>query len=171
MNSAQSHFHSRFGMRRLLFRNGDSMEDPDPCCDKVQVQSRDAFFKFRQFFIDAARERFPKTCSLCGRKYPNLPDYIRSTHAKAHSMEDYRGAMRKPFTMIYRHCACGNTLALALTGPDCSFLDQFWEAMSLEAELTGKSVREVVSDFASHRLSLPNRQYGATRGRGGTWRA
>ena len=125
------------------------MEDTGPCCDKVQVQSRDAFFKFRQFFIDAARERFPKTCSLCGRKYPNLPDYIRSTHAKAHSMEDYRGAMRKPFTMIYRHCACGNTLALALTGPDCSFLDQFWEAMSLEAELTGKSVREVVSDFVS----------------------
>jgi hypothetical protein len=127
------------------------MEDPDPCCDKVQVESRGALRKFRQFFVDAgaARNRFPKTCSLCGKQYPNLVEYIRSTHAKGHGMEDYRGAMGKPYTMIYRHCSCGNTLALALTGDDCLFLDQFWEAISLEAQLSGRSVREVVSDFVS----------------------
>jgi hypothetical protein len=78
-----------------------------------------------------------------------MADYIRSTHAKGHSMEDYRGAMGKPFTMIYRHCACGNTLVLALTGEDCFFLDQFWEAISLQAQLSGRSVREMVSDFVS----------------------
>jgi hypothetical protein len=117
----------------------------------VQLQGNNAFLKFRQFFVEAGAEgkRFPKTCSLCGKKYLNLADYVRSTHTKGHSMEDYRGAMGKPFTMIYRHCSCGNTLALALTGDDCSFLDQFWQAISLEAQLSGRSVREVVSEFVS----------------------
>jgi len=64
-------------------------------------------------------------------------------------MEDYREAMGKPFTMIHRHCDCGNTLALVFTGEDCVFLDQFWKTISLEAERSAKSVREVVSDFVS----------------------
>ena len=127
------------------------MEDPGTCYENVQIQGKKALLKFSRFFMDAgaAGKRFPKTCSLCGRKYSNLADYIRSTHIKGHSMENYRSAMSKPFTMIYRHCSCGNTLALALTGDDCLFLDQFWEAISLEAQLSGRSVREVVSDFIS----------------------
>jgi len=122
-----------------------------PSCSKVQVESKDAFLKFIRLFMDAgaAEKRFPRTCTLCGRKYHNLAHYISSTHARGHSMEDYRGAMGKPFTMIHRHCACGNTLALAFTGEDCLFLDQFWETISLEAERSAKSVREVVSDFVS----------------------
>ena len=127
------------------------MEESDPCYDKVEVESRGAFLKFLQFFMDVGTtsKRFPKSCSLCGRRYPNLADYIRSTHAKGHGLEDYRGAMGKPFTMIYRHCACGNTLALALTGEDCFFLDQFWEAISLEAQLSGKSVASSAHRHAS----------------------
>src|SRR5574340_913161 len=99
------------------------MEELDPWYDKVQVESRDTFLKFLQFFMDvgAAPKRFPRSCSLCGTKYSNPADYIRFTHAKGHSMENYERAMGKPFTMIYRHCACGNTLALALTGEDCFF--------------------------------------------------
>jgi hypothetical protein len=127
------------------------MEELDPCCNTVHIEDRRALRTFLQSFIDAGAEskRFPKSCSLCGRKYSNMADYIHSTHAKGHSLEDYRRTMGKPFTMIYRHCACGNTLALALTGADCFFLDQFWEAISLEAQLSGRSVREVVSDFVS----------------------
>jgi hypothetical protein len=123
----------------------------DPFRNKVQIEIKDAFVKFIRFFMDAgaAKKRFPRTCSLCGRQYHDLAYYIRSTHARGHSMEDYRGAMGKPFTMIHRHCDCGNTLALAFTGEDCLFLDQFWETISLEAERSAKSVREVVSDFVS----------------------
>jgi hypothetical protein len=127
------------------------MEDLGNCHDKVRVEGKNALLKFRKFFMDAgaAGNRFPKKCSLCGRKYSSLADYIRYTHTKGHSMENYRSAMGKPFTMIYRHCACGNTLALGLTGADCLFLDDFWEAISSEAHLSGRSVREVVSDFIS----------------------
>ena len=122
-----------------------------PCCDKVQLEGKDAFLKFIRFFMDvaAAEKRFPRTCSLCGRKYHNLAHYISSTHARGYSIEDYREAMGKPFTMMHRHCDCGNTLALALTGEDCLFLDQFWETIASEAERSAKSVREVVSDFVS----------------------
>ncbi len=64
-------------------------------------------------------------------------------------MEDYREAMGKPFTMIHRHCACGNTLALVFTGEDCLFLDEFWKTIGSEAETSAKSVREVVSNFVA----------------------
>jgi hypothetical protein len=127
------------------------LDQMDPFRNKVQIEIKDAFVKFIRFFMNAgaAKKRFPRTCSLCGRQFHDLAYYIRSTHARGHSMEDYRGATGKPFTMIHRHCDCGNTLALAFTGEDCLFLDQFWETISLEAERSAKSVREVVSDFVS----------------------
>jgi hypothetical protein len=56
--------------------------------------------------------------------------------------------MLSPFTMMYRHCMCGNTLVLTLTDETSPWIDDFWEMLKEEAERTGKTIRTVVAEFS-----------------------
>jgi hypothetical protein len=50
--------------------------------------------------------------------------------------------------MLYRHCTCGNTLVLSLTEKIFPELNAFWEMLQKEASESGRSLKEVVADFA-----------------------
>jgi len=138
-----------FGPHRLT--DGNLMEEVNSCQEESKTESEKPFLNFMRSFAeaDAKSNLFPKSCSVCGRKYSSLADFIRRTHARGHCMEDCRGTMGRVFTMIYRHCDCGNTLVLALSGDAFSFLDSFWEMFSKAARQSGRPLRDLVMDFVS----------------------
>jgi len=98
--------------------------------------------------IDAHPALFPKECRTCGRVFKTFADYLRETKPKGHVLEDCSDVMRRTYTMMYRHCPCGNTLVLSVTGDVMPELDDFWGAVAQEAETEGRTVREVVKTFS-----------------------
>lgn len=90
---------------------------------------------------------FPKPCRACGRKFESISDYLCYTSPKGHSMEDASSVMQMQFTMMYRHCACGNTLVLTFTEAIFPQLENLWSMLQQEAESTGKSLQDVVLAF------------------------
>jgi len=90
---------------------------------------------------------FPKKCRACERVFESYAQYLRQTTPKRHVMEDCSDVMRKPYTMLYRHCLCGNTLVLSLTEESFPLLDELWAALRAEAGQTGKPLESVVSEF------------------------
>ncbi len=91
---------------------------------------------------------FPKYCRTCGRKYNDFVDYVVGTVAKAHCLEDCSEVMGRPFTMMYRHCRCGNTLVLTITDEEMPSLDDFWEAVARTSEACQKPRKSILLDFA-----------------------
>ncbi|MCA1960052.1 MAG: hypothetical protein LDL33_04575 [Desulfomonile sp.] len=98
--------------------------------------------------IDAHAALFPKECRTCGRVFQSFADYLRETKPKGHVLEDCSDVMRKTYTMMYRHCPCGNTLVLSVTGEIMPELEDFWTAVREEAETEERSIREVVKAFS-----------------------
>jgi hypothetical protein len=98
--------------------------------------------------INTTEKLFPKTCRTCGKVFPSFGNYLVDTIPKAHSFEDCAEVMGSPFTMIYRHCACGNTLVLTLTLENFPRLDELWAMLHEEAELQGEPLQKVIAAFA-----------------------
>ncbi len=116
-------------------------------CDDVQYHAR--FLEFLKLLasLEENDKLFPKECRVCGRSYRRLSSYVRHTYPKAHMMEDCADVMKKPFTMMYRHCSCGNTLVLTLTEDVFPKLDRLWAMLGREAESTGDPLKTVVTEF------------------------
>jgi hypothetical protein len=120
------------------------------------------FLDFFRLFaeIDEVESLFPKECRVCRTTFAGMAEYCCATHPKGHCFEDCRGMNAAPFMMVYRHCPCGNTLVLTLTEKAFPSLNAFWEMLHHEAEESGRSLKEVVADFADqcdcYLLSLNN---------------
>lgn len=123
----------------------------------------DCFLEFFELFseVDEVETLFPKECRVCGTTFAGMAEYCCATMPKGHCFEDCRGMnATTPFMMVYRHCTCGNTLVMTLTEKAFPDLDAFWEMLHEEAEKSGRSLKEVVEDFADqcdcYLLSLNN---------------
>jgi hypothetical protein len=97
--------------------------------------------------LERNEKLFPKKCMTCTTVFPGLSSYIRDTVPKEHVLEDCKRVMRKPYTMMYRHCGCGNTLILTLTEDILPDLDSMWEMLNRVAAEDDKPLREVVRTF------------------------
>jgi hypothetical protein len=108
------------------------------------------FLEFLRLFlaINDDGKLFPKECRTCGRTFTSLANYLWSTVAKVHCLEDAEPIMGRPFTMTYRHCGCGNTLVLTFTDETYPLLGALWAMLRQEAEQRGRPLKEVVRDFA-----------------------
>jgi hypothetical protein len=108
--------------------------------------------KFIDDFIALHRNEalFPKGCRSCGEEFRTLSEYLCLTVPKGHVFEDYSKIMKKPYTMVYRHCICGNTLVLVLTEDVFPDLNKFWSNMRDVAEEKGIPLKDVVDCFVSH---------------------
>ncbi len=109
--------------------------------------------KFREFIILLStiqdnQKLFPKLCRTCNRSFNSLSDYLCGTKPKGHSLEDCSQVMKKPYTMIYRHCRCGNTLVLTITEDIFPGLQDFWIMIKHEAEVSGREMKEIIAEFA-----------------------
>jgi len=62
--------------------------------------------------------------------------------------EDCKEVMGKPFTMVYRHCPCGNTLVLTLTEENFPSLDRMWAMLHAEATKSGIPLEALVKEFS-----------------------
>ncbi|MDQ7784037.1 MAG: hypothetical protein RDU20_14230 [Desulfomonilaceae bacterium] len=107
------------------------------------------FLKFIELFvpIDTHEKLFPKECRTCGRTYGSLSEYLLRTVAKGHTLDNAEEVMGEPFTMTYRHCACGNTLVLTFTAETYPVLGELWSMLGEEARSAGKPLNEAVMDF------------------------
>ena len=92
---------------------------------------------------------FPKTCRVCGHQFDSFKILIRDTEPKGHVFEDCEEVMNRPYTMVYRHCPCSNTLVVTLTAETFPPLVRFWPMLRQEAERSGKSLTAVVRDFST----------------------
>jgi hypothetical protein len=124
----------------------------------VETQSRrndesECNEQFREFItllstIQNHSKLFPKQCRTCNSSFNSLSDYICGTKPKGHSLEDCSEVMKKPYTMIYRHCRCGNTLVLTITDAIFPRLQDFWTMIQHEAEVSGREMKEIIAEFA-----------------------
>jgi hypothetical protein len=119
--------------------------------EELHGECDDFFWKpIKLFFdIDEHDQLFPKVCRTCGKSFGSLSEYLYATTPKGHSFEDCHEVMGKPFTMIYRHCLCGNTLVLTLTEEVFPMLDLFWSILKEEAETSGRPLKEIVTEFSA----------------------
>lgn len=126
------------------------MEQPDLCQELTEGEYNPRFLEFIKLLvsIDTSDKLFPKECRACGKRFRSLSEYLCTTLPKAHTFEDCREVMRKPFTMVYRHCTCGNTLVLSLNEEILSGLNEFWTMLEREAAETGRPLLTVVTEFA-----------------------
>ena len=117
---------------------------------ETDLECNPKYRKFIRLFqeIDKHEKLFPKACNTCGRSFRTYSQYISETVPKGHVLEDCKEVMSTPFTMIYRHCMCGNTLVLTLTEETSPWLDELWEVLNEEAERTGAPIRTVTAEFA-----------------------
>jgi len=106
--------------------------------------------RFMELFarIGDHEKLFPKYCKTCGKSYNSFEDYVLDTVAKAHCLEDCSDVMGRPYTMMYRHCGCGNTLVLSITDEELPVLEDFWAAVARNSEASGRSPKSIVLDFA-----------------------
>ena len=127
------------------------MADHSSSTKKIDSEYNPAYGKFIRLFkeIEKNERLFPKECKTCGKMFGTYSQFIDETVPKGHVMEDCADVMKTPFTMMYRHCMCGNTLVLTLTEETASWLDELWEMLNEEAERTGKPIRTVVAEFTA----------------------
>ncbi|HMK37350.1 MAG TPA: hypothetical protein VK463_19910 [Desulfomonilaceae bacterium] len=107
------------------------------------------FLEFIKLFDRIGKDErlFPKRCNTCGAEYHSFSEYLQGTTVLGHGLEDVKNVMHAPHTMQYRNCSCGSTLVLPLTADTYPELDRFWNMLQQEAGNTGRTLREVVSDF------------------------
>jgi len=56
--------------------------------------------------------------------------------------------MKTSYTMVYRHCSCGNTLVIVLTEQIFPALNDFWSIVRDLSEQEGIPVNMLVEKFA-----------------------
>ncbi len=124
------------------------MQDPN-CLEETHIQYDKRFLEFIRLLAEIGKDDklFPKDCRTCGTQYHSFPQYLCGTTPKGHSFEDGSEVMHRPFTMIYRHCPCGNTLVLTLTRETFPLLDEMWAMLKQVAQDRGQSLQQVVSQF------------------------
>jgi hypothetical protein len=124
------------------------MQDPT-CIEEEHGEYDERFLEFIKLVAAIGKDEklFPKDCRTCGTKYDSFPQYLCATTPKGHTLEDGSDVMNRPFTMVYRHCPCGNTLVLTLTQETFPVLDQMWAMLKLVAEERDQTLQEVVSQF------------------------
>jgi hypothetical protein len=124
--------------------------------EQVEERSEGKGFNYNERFLEFIKlfgqigsdsRIFPKTCHTCGTVFRSFPEYIHKTSPTAHCLEEYGTAMDANFTMQYRNCQCGSTLIIGFTKKTYPLLDRFWEMIGKESKVTGKPVREVVTEF------------------------
>ncbi len=125
------------------------MEDHAFCPEAGEGEYNPRFLEFIELLmrINTSDALFPKECRACGKRFRSLSEYVCTTAPKAHTFEDCHEVMHKPFTMVYRHCTCGNTLVLSLTEQNFPHLKDFWTMLQREAEETGRPLHAVVTEF------------------------
>ncbi len=113
------------------------------------VKSR--FLEFIKRFADIHDDErlFPKHCRSCGQEYISFEEYLCHTIAKKHVLQDYSSVMKRPYTMVYRHCPCGNTLVVALTLEVFPDLEALWSMFRDEADTRGLPLDQVVGEFSA----------------------
>ncbi len=123
------------------------------CTDNIAIEERgEGATPLEQLFrglaeIERNDRLFPKVCRTCGKTYDDFPALVRSTVPKRHVLQDCSDVMDRPYTMMYRHCACGNTLVITLTDEHTAELERLWRVLRRKAEESGAGLQEVVSDF------------------------
>jgi hypothetical protein len=139
--------HSFFGSNLHRCDMGVSVESG--LCEEEEYLIDSFFLKTIELFdaVDRHEKLFPKVCKACGRSFADLSTYINETNPKGHTMEDCSDVMRKQFTMIYRHCVCGNTLVLTLTQDIFPLLAMFWSNMKEESDSCGMTLKDFTAEF------------------------
>jgi hypothetical protein len=124
------------------------VQDPN-CVEETHIKHDERFLEFLRRLAEIGKDDklFPKGCRTCGKTYLSFPQYLCATTPKGHSLEDESEVMNRPFTMIYRHCTCGNTLVLTLTQETFPLLDEMWAMLKQVAEERNQPLRQVVSQF------------------------
>ncbi len=109
------------------------------------------FLEFLKRFADIHDDErlFPKQCRACGQEYVSFEEYLCHTIAKKHVLEDCSSVMKRPYTMVYRHCPCGNTLVVALTIEVFPDLEGLWRMLRDEADARGLPLVQVVGEFSA----------------------
>ncbi len=97
---------------------------------------------------DELQGLFPKKCAVCGKEYPSFGAFVCGTTPKGEVFQDASSVMNRPFTMVYRHCSCSNTLVVTLTEMAFPMIDGLWELLRAEADTSGKDLKEVTKEFA-----------------------
>lgn len=105
--------------------------------------------KFVKLFAAFGQDQkvFPKRCKNCGRTYRTFSEYMKATTPLDQSLENYESIQNTPYTIQYRNCSCGSTLALAFTEENFPMIREFWAALYEEARETGNSLRDVINRF------------------------
>jgi hypothetical protein len=131
------------------------MQEPGYLDTEVSSDYDAVFFELLRFIaaIEEDPKLFPKVCRVCGMEFGSFAGYLGLTKPKGHVLEDCAEVMNRPYTMVYRHCTCGNTLVLTLTQQNMPMLETFWAILRKEAENSGKELRTVILDFIE-RLDL-----------------
>lgn len=116
--------------------------------------SQGGWYRLMQFldcFLELRHKEnlFPKQCRSCGEEFQSLSEYLCLTHAKGHVFEDCSRIMKRPYTMVYRHCTCGNTLVLVLTEDVFPSLEEFWLVIRDLSEEIGIPSTSLLEEFAS----------------------
>jgi hypothetical protein len=124
------------------------MQDPT-CIEEAHGEYDERFLEFIKLLAAIGKDEmlFPKDCRTCGKKYDSFPQYLCATTPRGHTLEDCSDVMDRPFTMVYRHCTCGNTLVLTLTQETFPMLDQMWDMLKHVAEERDQTLQDVVSQF------------------------
>ena len=99
--------------------------------------------------INNDEQLFPKQCRSCGEEFQSFSEFLRSTLPKEHVFQDCSKVMKTPYTMMYRHCSCGNTLVLALTEKTFPGLNELWATIRVISEKTGEPLTHLVKQFAA----------------------
>lgn len=126
------------------------MEQPALCPDVIEGEYNQRFLEFIKLLmlIDTSEKLFPKECRTCGKQFRSLSEYLCTTAPKAQTFENCQEVMNKPFTMVYRHCTCGNTLVLTLTDKNFQALDRMWSMLADEAAASSLPLESVVREFS-----------------------
>ena len=98
--------------------------------------------------IEDDAQLFPKECRTCREEFQSFSEFFRQTSPKEHVFEDCSKTMKRPYTMIYRHCTCGNTLVLVLTEKTFPQLNELWSLIRDVSEETGIPLSTLVEKFA-----------------------
>lgn len=119
-----------------------SNESPESGLDPRLAKFCKAFSK-----LNNCGTLFPKKCRTCSQIFKDISQYVEKTVPKAHVFEDCSDVMGKPYTMMYRHCSCGNTLVTTLTEDTFSELDELWATLRKVAKDSGRPLNKVVEEF------------------------
>jgi hypothetical protein len=119
----------------------------------TETSSIDFNKRFLEFFRLLAngkidRGLFPRDCRLCGETFQDVAEYCCLTKPKAHCFEDCRSLSdSNPFMLFYRHCKCGNTLAVTISEDMFPDLHLFWQMLHDESEGSGRMLKDVIIEF------------------------